>query len=180
MTLTITGRHLKVSASDRSEIRQKVDTLDRLLNSHAVSAACVLLHEGQGVVCELTVHARGGRLLHAVGRHARLHGAVAAAVDKLTPQAKRLTERWKAKRRDRTARVSEVAPKATALAPVTVPKVVRSRSYVPKVMTVADAALDLAAGQAPLLVFRHATSENISVVFRRVDGTFGLIETSTD
>ncbi|MCC7007824.1 MAG: HPF/RaiA family ribosome-associated protein [Acidobacteria bacterium] len=179
MTFTITGRHLKVSEPARTEIRQKMRALERVLNDNAVSATCVLLQERQMVVCELSVHARGGHRLHAVGRHALVVGAAAAAVDKLVPQARRLTERWKAKRRDRTAQpVAEKPAPEPALPPVTVPKVVRSRGYTARPLTVADAALELASSQAPVLVFRHATSDSLAVLFRRADGAFGLIETT--
>lgn len=179
MTLTITGRRLKVPAIDQADIRQKMRSLDRILNSHAVSAACVISEERQQFVCELSIRATGDRTLHAVGRHAAIAGAVAAAVDKLAPQAKRLTDRWKAKRRDRSLQVTEPLPRVPALPPVTVPKVVKVRGYAPKAMTVAEASLELASSQGAVLVFTQATTGCVSVLFRRPDGAFGLIETTS-
>jgi len=181
MTLTITGRHFKVPEADRADIRQKMRVLERVLNNNAVSGACVVGRERQVFVCEVSVHTRSGHSLHAMGRHVLLGGAVAAAVDKVSLQAKRLSTRWKAKRRDRTAQVvdrPQLPPSPTAaLPPVTIPKVVRSRGYDARPMTVADAALELASSPAPVLVFRQASSAQVAVLFRRPDGAFGLIET---
>jgi putative sigma-54 modulation protein len=178
MKLTITGRHLTVPEADRTELRRKLRSLERVLNSNAVSATVVVARERQAIACDLTVHARGGHMLHAEGRHALISGAVAAAVAKLTPQAKRLVDRWKSKRRDRSTQITEPPPSAPTLPPVTVPKVIRNRGYAARAMTVADAALELAGSEAQVLVFRHAVSENVAVIFRRPDGAFGLIETT--
>jgi ribosomal subunit interface protein len=101
MKLLITGRHLSVSDSGRQQIKAKLRRLDRLLDGSAVSAQCILWQERETVVCELTLHARGDHMLHALGRNARLNAAVTAAADKLTQQAQRLKDRWKTRRRAR-------------------------------------------------------------------------------
>jgi putative sigma-54 modulation protein len=43
-------------------------------------------------------------------------------------------------------------------------------------MSVEDAAAELHGGSDPVIVFRNATTETISVMFRRADGNLGLIE----
>ncbi len=99
MKLTVTGRRLAITEAQRLDIRRKIARLERVLNESAVSAQCVVEHERVAFVCELTVHARGDHILHGVGRHARLPAAVSAAVTKVGAQAKRLTDRWKTRRK---------------------------------------------------------------------------------
>jgi ribosomal subunit interface protein len=101
LKLTVTGRHVALTDSHRQLIRRKLRRLERVLNDSAVSAQCIVALEKLSYVCEVTVHARGDHMLHAVARHARLITAVNAAVDKVRRQGKSLADRWKARRRAR-------------------------------------------------------------------------------
>jgi putative sigma-54 modulation protein len=175
LKLTVTGRHVTVSEGTREGISRKVRRLQRLLNDNAVSAQCVIAREREAFLCELTVHARGDHTLHAVGRHARLPAAVTSAVEKVVQQAHRLSDRWKTRRRNGPPpRVpglgSEIVPDAAP------PRVVRSRGYAVKPMTLDDALLALSAGRQTFLVFRQAESDAVAILYRRPDGHFGLIE----
>jgi ribosomal subunit interface protein len=99
MKLTVTGRHMELSAADRQAITRKLARLDRMLNDNAISAQCVVSEQRGLVVCELTVHARQDHMLHALARNARLVPAVGFAVDKVAQQAQRLKDRWTTRRR---------------------------------------------------------------------------------
>src|SRR5262245_46786372 len=101
MKLTVTGRHLVISDTDRAQLTKKVAHLERILNDSAVSAVCVVARERQDLVCELTVHARGNHMLHGVGKNRRLTAAATLAVERVSQQAQRLTDRWKTKRHER-------------------------------------------------------------------------------
>ena len=175
MKLTVTGRHLAVTEAIRQNIDKRFQRLERLLNDSAVSGQCVLGKEKRGFTCEITVHARGDHTLHAVGRHAQLTGAVAAASDKIDQQAHKLTDRWK-RRRKGSPRSADVAP-APELPPAPdAPRVVRSRARAVKPMSLDDALLALAAGAEDFLVYRDAASDALAILYRRADGNFGLIE----
>lgn len=180
MQLTVTGRHLVVSDAVRQQIERKLSRLERLLNDSAVSAQCVLARERNQAVCELTVHARGDHTLVGVGRHARMPGAIAAAVDKVTQQAQRLADRWKKRRKGAGAREIAAAAAETAAATDGEPtlRVIRARGYTISSLTVDDAVLALSRDSASFLVFRRANSDTLAVVFRRPDGHFGLIDTA--
>ncbi len=99
MKLTVTGRHGPITRASRQLIGRKLRRLERVLNEGAVSAQCVIDLEKLAYVCEITLHARGDHMLHAVARHMRLATAVNAAVDKVARQAQRLADRWKTRRR---------------------------------------------------------------------------------
>jgi putative sigma-54 modulation protein len=176
MQLSVTGRHLVVSDALRRQIERKLARVERLLNDSAVSAQCVLAHERSQAVCELTVHVRGDHTLVGVGRHARMPGAIAAAVDKVLQQAQRLTGRWKSRRKAGGRRDLEAA---TVESPVEPPRqrVIRARGYAVKSMTVDDAVIALERSDQSFVVFRRSSSDAVAVVFRRQDGHFGLIDT---
>jgi putative sigma-54 modulation protein len=189
MTLTVTGRHLTVSETTRADIARKLQRLRRVLNDSAVSAQCILARERQVFVCELTLHARGDHMLHAVGRHARLPAAVTSAVEKVSQQAHKLSDRWKTRRRGGPVRA--VAPMTAPAAPPAPPagrerapsrrqpngpRVIRTKPESIKPMNLDDAVLALQEGDRPFLVFRQAPSETMAILYRRPDGHFGLIE----
>jgi len=99
MKITVTGRQIPVTLAERAQIRKKVSRLDRILNDAALSAQVVILRDGPLAACELTVHARGDHMLHAKGRGARAAVAVGLAVDKVSAQAQKLSDRWKTRRK---------------------------------------------------------------------------------
>jgi putative sigma-54 modulation protein len=174
MKLTVTGRHVVVTEAARSDIALKLGKLERVLNDGVVSAQCVVGRERGAFVCELTVHARGDHMLRGTGRGARLPNAVAGAVEKVGQQANRLADRWKTRKRA-TAPARGVATSPDE-APRPTPRVIRSREYAVKPMSLEDAVLELSTGARAFLVFRQAASERVAVLFRRPDGHFGLIE----
>jgi putative sigma-54 modulation protein len=55
-------------------------------------------------------------------------------------------------------------------------RVVRSKKYAVKPMTVEEAALQLAASRDEFLVFSNAETDHTSVVYKRKDAHIGLIE----
>jgi putative sigma-54 modulation protein len=94
------------------------------------------------------------------------------AVERVSQQAARLMDRWKTKRHEQAPRRKPATSPGEAAAP----RVIRSRGYAVKPMTVDDAVLLLAGSPQTFLVFRHAVSDTVVVVFKRPDGHFGLIE----
>jgi putative sigma-54 modulation protein len=176
MKLTVTGRHLEVTDAARQQIDTKLQRLERLLNDSAVSAQCVLWRERGVVVCELTVHARGDHMMHALARNARMPTAVSLAVDKVVQQAQKVKDRWRTRRRSGPNGAPGVESVAPAPAPEPSPRLIRSKRYAVKPMSLDDAMLALSGGDQSFLVFRHATSDNVAILYRRPDGHFGLIE----
>jgi putative sigma-54 modulation protein len=176
MRLMLTGRRLALTPALRGQVERKMARLERVLNDSAVSAQCVLEPERQGVRCELSVHARGGHVLHGLGRHRQPAAAVGAAVDKVLEQAHRLADRWRTRRRaGRGARTAQ-APTEGLAEPVGQPRVVRARPGAVKPMRLEDAMLALASGREPVLIYRDAVTEQTAILYRRADGDYGLIE----
>lgn len=184
MKILVTGRHVTVTDAVRASIAKKLQRLERLLNSNAVSAQCLISQERAVFICELTVHARGDHMLHAVGRDASLGTAVGFAIDKAAQQASRLADRWKTRRRtdrpaapERRAGTTAAATEAPAReAADGAPRIIRARSTVVKPMTVDDAAMEFAADNRPFFVFRDSATERMALLYRRADGHFGLID----
>lgn len=178
MRLILTGRHVEITPLLRKLVDQRLAKLDRVLNEGIVSAQVVLTLERYRHVVEITLHARGDRMLHGLGDTRAWETSLAEAVEKLTGQVQKVKGKWeKRKRRVQSARTMPALPAAPmAAASGEEPRIVRTPRYHVKSMTIEDAALSFDAGQDAFLVFRNASTDAISVLYRRKDGHLGLIE----
>jgi putative sigma-54 modulation protein len=92
-------------------------------------------------------------------------------------QARRYRDRMKHRRsREEDASVPALAEYAEDSNSSAEPRIIKSDRYVKKPLSLEDAILLLKENHDDFLVFRDADSEKVSVLYRRRDGNFGLIE----
>jgi putative sigma-54 modulation protein len=178
MAVECTGRNVEVTPSLKELAEERAHRLERHLGSPA-DVRLVLSHEKHRFGAEvIAIHGR--RRWKAQGETGDPRAAVTLAFEKIDAQAMRDTE----KRRDRKHRGwSRFLPKGwRAQTPeALVPRepagvrVVRARPPVVKPMGVDEAALALESSGQEVLVFRDASNEKVSVLYRRRDGDLGLI-----
>jgi putative sigma-54 modulation protein len=173
MRVDITGRHVEITPPLRRLIDQALNKLARILSYRAVSATVTLTKEKYRHIAEVIVHARGDHTLTAVGQGNTWPLALRQAEAKVENQAQKLKSKWTDGRHRiaRTGHAAEVARHDVNAAP----RVVRGR-YPIKPMSVEDAALRLESGAEAFVVFRDAQSDGVSILYRRKDGNFALIE----
>jgi ribosome hibernation promoting factor len=175
MRLDITGRHVEVTAPLRQLIERRLARLERLLNDAAMSATVILTKEKYRHLSEITIHARGDHVLRGAGEGNAWPASLRQAAERIQQQAQKLKGKWDGRRRRGTrARTPGAAP-ATASEP-SPPRIIRARRYAVKPMSAEDAAMRIGDAEADFLVFRNAETDAVSIVYRRKDGNFGLIE----
>jgi putative sigma-54 modulation protein len=174
MRLVLTGRNVDITPHLRQLVERRVGKVQRLLNDHLVSAQVVLWIEKYRHVADITMHARGDHMLHAVGDGGTWPLSMSEAVDKITQQAHTLKDKWDTRRRRADGRRSLAAPAVGAREAPS--RVVRAARYPIKPMSVEDAALSIDDSGEAFLVFRNAATEGVNIVYRRKDGRVGLIE----
>jgi putative sigma-54 modulation protein len=168
----------------------------RMLNDSAVSALVVLTKEKARHHADVTVHARGEHFLHGEATGRDIATAVGVAIDKVDRQAQKLKGKWAQRKRRgiSAAKAGSEAPRperggrrfSTDRQPERAaargrdleeaPRIIRVRRYAVKPMTVEDAAAEIGDGRDAVIVFRNSTSDMVTVLFRRPDGNFGLVE----
>ncbi len=197
MRLELTGRHVTITPALRTLVEQRLAHVLRLLNDSAVSAQVVLTKEKARVHADVTLHARRERFLHGEATGRDVPTALGAAVGKIDRQAAKLkSKRTQGKRQGVSA--SNAAAAAARAEPVgravtaerspgarrgglrveepPGPRIIRSRRYAVKPMSIEDAAVEIGAGHEGVIVFRNSTTYAVTVMFRRADGNIGLIE----
>lgn len=173
MRLDITGRHVEVTPPLRQLLDKRLARLARLLNDAAVSAAITLTKEKYRHRTEIIVHTRGDHVLRGNGEGAGWPLSVRQATAKVEQQAETLKGKWHARKRGNSK--ARAVPGVPVEAPAP-PRIVRAARYAVKPMSIEDAALRLDAGSETFVVFRHAETDAVSILFRRKDGNLGLIE----
>ncbi len=196
MRLELTGRHVSITAALRTLVEQRLAHTLRMLNDSAVSAQVVLTREKTRVHADVTLHARGEHFLHGEATGRDVPTALGAAADKIDRQAQKLKGRWAGRKR-RGISVGKAAAAAQAPEPGSSrtgtgraagargglrleeppgPRIIRSRRYAVKPMSIEDAAAEIGDGADGVIVFRNSTTDAVTVMFRRADGNIGLIE----
>jgi putative sigma-54 modulation protein len=199
MRLELTGRHVTITPGLRTIVQQRLSHTLRMLNDSAVSAQVVLTKEKTRLHADVTLHARGEHFLHGEATGRDIPAALGAACDKIDQQARKLKGKWKERKRRgiSAAKAGSAAPRperggrgfsaeSGAEAPAerpaprgrdaAGPRIIRVRRYAVKPMSVEDAAAEIGDGNDAVIVFRNSASDAVTVLFRRPDGNFGLIE----
>jgi putative sigma-54 modulation protein len=180
MRLELTGRNIDITPPLRQQLNRRFARLERRLRDSAVSAQVVLSRERFLLVTDITLHVRGDNMLTGVGAATTWPLSFKEAVGKIEQQGTRVKEKWETRRRRAPGRKAGVvvpipvpAPAAEALPKAT--RVVRMRGAA-KLMDVDSAAARLDTGDEAFVVFRNEATGKRSVLVRRRDGHFGLIE----
>jgi putative sigma-54 modulation protein len=174
MRVDITGRQVEITPGLRQLIGKRLAKVERVLNDRAVSATIILSKEKYRHIAELVVHAKGDHTLSGIGTGNVWPLAVRQAAEKVEHQAEKLKSKWtEGKRRRGGSREANAPVPARGAAPR---RIVRATRYAVKPMSVEDAALRVESGPDTFIVFRNADTDAVSIVYRRKDGSLGLIE----
>jgi len=194
----VQGKHVTVTDALRQRVEQKVSKLSRHFD-HIQDAQVVLSVSrnravGRAQGAEVTVWC-DGLVLRAEELSQDMYTSIDKAVDKLDRQIAKYRDRIIEKRRldvsrarRRTRRSAEAALRAGpppsvegiaqegAAAPGLGPDIVRTKRFDLKPMTVDEATLQMELLGHAFFVFRNSGTDDVSVVYRRRDGGYGLIE----
>ena len=167
MEIQLTAKQLKVTPALRDYVQQKMGKAQKYFD-HIVWGQAFLFVEKRAHKAEMIVHAPG-QTFRALATAADLYSAIDLASDKIDAQLKKHKERVKTRHKAKTSEtMSEAVPPTS-----TTFSVVRQ----PVEATAPERAVEEmeAAGQQ-FLVYLDKDTDQIHVVFRRGDETFGIIQ----
>ena len=169
---------MTITPALRQLINQRLKKLERLLNDAAISTTIILTKEKYRHLTEIVIHARGDHMMRGTGEGNAWPASLRDAASRIEQQAQKLKSRWTEGKRQRSSpRAStEAAAAVREPAPAPAPRIVRNARYPVKPMSVEDAALRVYSGADTFVVFRNADTDAVSILYRRKDGHFGLIE----
>ncbi|HVF50129.1 MAG TPA: ribosome-associated translation inhibitor RaiA [Pyrinomonadaceae bacterium] len=185
MEIEYTGRHIEVTPAIRTHVEEHFRKLDHLFDGSSSASAHVIIEVNKNRhVGEVLVHWRN-HTMTATDTNADMYQALSRAIAKIEKQAvklkKKIVERKKgAKPLSSLAPSNEPGDEPTDgqrdLAPPVAGRIINARRYTVKPMTAEEAALRLSGEADQFLVFRDSDTQRISVLYKRNDGNYGLIQ----
>lgn len=173
MQVLVTFRHVAPSGALREYAEEKVARVEKYVK-RVTSAHVILSVDKRRHVAEITL-AAARHTLTATEETSDLYAAIDLAMDKIERQVKKLA----AKRKDHK-HAAKVPPAPVEAAPAKRSaargRVTRTERVPVKPMSVDEALLQMKASKSDFLLFRNAENETLSVLYRRKNGDYGLIE----
>jgi ribosomal subunit interface protein len=186
MTLRVSGKNLDIGEALRSQVEQRVAGALAKYFDGSYSGHVTVARDGAGFRTDCVLHLASGMTLEASGA---AHDAY-ASFDQTATRIERRLRRYKRRLKDRTP-----AANGREMPPIQIPySVIESPSddameddeYHPAViaettkpihqLSVSEAVMELDLTGAPVLVFLHAKSGRVNVVYRRGDGAIGWVD----
>jgi ribosomal subunit interface protein len=186
MALRVSGKNLDIGESLRSQVEERVagalaKYFDGSYNGHVTVA-----RDGAGFRTDCVLHLASGTALEASGA---AHDAY-ESFDRTANRIERRLRRYKRRLKDRpagtTGRVDGAVEAPYAVIESPTDEAVESGEYHPAViaettkplhrLSVSEAVMELDLTGVPVLVFLHAGSGRVNVVYRRRDGAIGWVD----
>lgn len=176
MRFEYTGRHVDVSPAIRKHVEDHFKKLAHIFNGTTAWTHVIIDVEKNRHIGELIVHWRD-HTLAAKDINADMYMALTRAIAKIERQALKLKKKI-IDRKQGARPTAAVAPNPDGQLEATPrpPRIIAARRYSVKPMTAEEAALRLSSEPDQFVVFRDADTERVSVLYKRRDGNYGLIE----
>ena len=179
MNIIIKGRHMSVTEPIRTYAEEKIGRQSKILDHDTMTVDVELYVEKNpsienNQVAEVTVWTKGP-----VIRAKEAATDMYAAIDLVSEKLEQQFRKYKGKMKDRHSGKAAVPPMPVTdiLEPEEIePSIVKTKVLDVKPMSAEEAILQLELLGHDFFVFRSAETEAVSVLYRRNDGDYGLIE----
>ena len=177
MNIDFVAHSVQLDDQIREYAETKISKMTKFLDE-PIEIRLSLAQEGHRSLAELRVAHRHG-LIQAAEETEALLDSINMAVDKAQKQARRSRKKFIDKRRKADRNNGNQWPvdvfEAGSLAAGSTPRIIKSSVLSIKPMSLDEAALHLEESKNDFVVFRDATNDQVSVLYRRRDNNYGLI-----
>lgn len=175
MEIVVHGKNVEVTSALRDHVTRKLSKLNKLLDHYNASAAAVLSVEKERQIIEVTIPLEGGMLLRGEESTPDMYTSIDRVVDKLERQFDKFKTRMHRYRPGHSGHVS-APPVVEPEEPASAADLVRKKTYPRKPMILDEALMQMDLLGHDFFVFSNAETDSTNVLYRRRDGTYGLLE----
>ncbi len=172
MTISYTARHAALTPDIEKYCEKRIASLEKILG-YPLETSLILSVEKYRHKAEINVKTKGATL-NAVSETQDMSISLSDVFDNIERRAKKEKEKLRERKRRKGKETAVVPPSDEA--PDNSKRVIRSRNYSMKPMSVEEALILFESKKDDALVFRNVDSDQWAVLYRRKDGNFGLIE----
>lgn len=199
MQLSTTFRHMDASQAVREYSEEKLEKIRKYFHKEPIAAHAVFsVERGFNHVADINITLPSGLVINAKETTDDMYSSIDLAVARIEAQVRK----WKDKIRDHKPHDQEISlrervisaetlepnaglplevterPRSGLTAPVAPAfNVIKEETFTVRTMRLHDAVMQLNLLGSQFLVFSDVESQGVSVVYRRSDGNYGLIET---
>ena len=173
MKVQIYGKNVTITPGMQEKVETKLKFLEKyfIIDDSVTANVLVKIHK-KDIKIEITIPTKMA-VLRAEVAHLDYYAAVDLAIDKLEDQIRRQKTRLERKHKDKLA----MAFIGEALEDEEEDVLVKTKTIAPSVMDLEEAIMRMEMLGHSFFIYRDEESETVSVVYKRNDGGYGLIET---
>jgi putative sigma-54 modulation protein len=174
MQVAVRGKNIEITSALREYVEKKLGKIEKFAE-HPMSAQVNLYVERGRHIIEVTA-GLNGMLLRGEEATGDMYASIDLVADKLEKQVQKYRARLR-RRKDSGAALDTVAasPDQDAAAELD-GKVVKTKRFTVKPLTVDEAILQMDLVSHDFFVFVNSDTQKVNVVYRRRDGDYGLLE----
>ena len=179
MAIIVKGRNAVVSPAVKAYLEKKIDKVTRQFKAVGDITAVLKVENGNHIA-EITVPAKG-ILLRAQESTKDMYSSIDLVVEKIERQVHKYKTKLMKRKYSNFREVPVETPPAAEAVPVQAEaeedfKIIRSKSFTMNPMTPEEAILQMNLLNHDFFVFYDPDFGGVSVVYRRKDGSYGLLE----
>ena len=172
MKYTVRGQKLEVTDAIRDYAVSKIDKMEKYFeNPDEVSVKVVFSIRGREQKVEITINSINFDLRSEVS-HSDMYAAIDLAVDKLEQQMRKFKSKLMSKER------VEIVYDEDIIDDDTLEDVVKRKKVYLKPMDEEEAIMQMELLGHTFFVFKDIKTEKVNVLYKRLDGAYGVIETN--
>ena len=174
MKITLRGKNIEITEAIEEKVSEKLSKLDKyFIVSENVEAKVLVRTYPYGQKIEVTIPTEYV-LLRAEVVDQDLYNAIDLVIDKLEGQIRKYKTRLNRKSKD-----NKLAFNLASIEPLEEEEdvLVKTKTITPKPMDMEEAIMQMELIVHSFFVYRDTETDAISIVYRRNDGDYGLIET---
>lgn len=176
MKFEYTGRHIEVTPALKAHVEEHFQRIDHLFNGRPSKAHVIIEVERGRHRSEIVLSWRK-EILTAATSNSDMYLSLSQTIAKLEKQALKVKNKIIDKNHKKKNKGAITGPPRDEARPdATQPKIIAARRYAIKPMRDDEAAMMLADAADSFLVFRNSTNDRVSVIYKRKDGNYGLIQ----
>jgi putative sigma-54 modulation protein len=162
----------------KSYVEEKLDRVSKYIDGPINAQVYFAVEKKIRHIVEIVITAKGISTKASEATN-DMYAAIDAVIDKIERQLKRYKEKIKAHKPngdDRGRQFSKKIFEAESIETSSEPVVIRTQTETAKPMSVEEAVMQMDLLHKDFIVFTDSVNNDISVMYRRKDGNFGLIE----
>lgn len=177
MKISVTFRNGEGENWQKVYAEEKIIKLKKYLDTPA-EARIILSVEKFRCLSEINLSANGWNV-NAKEEAKDMRLAIDNCIDKIEKQLKKQKEKVREHKPQTIRRNEEQSGEVEEEAKLETSKIAETRKMVLKPMSLDEAIMKIEENKSSFIIYRDSLSENVSVVYRRDDGNYALIETNS-